>query len=235
MVTSKFKIENKKIKRIDEVPIVGDLNVDTFSFEFDSEWEGLTKTILFIKDDKKHLDNLIDDEIVLPNMVYGAGDLLFGLYGKQGNQVICSTPLYSITVLQSAYSESDNPDNLPDETTWDRYTQIMLSLVAEGQLTLAECNQVLESMRDYYENTKAEIEEIRDATEGYKNDAQEILQDVEDVKQDIIDMGASRTFATFYLDAKTGKLYVVNAESLGNMGFFIQDGKLYVSMKTEVE
>lgn len=235
MVTSKFKIENREIEFLETVSMAGNANVDTFLFEFDAEWEGLTKTLVLTNNAQPVLVNLIEDEAVIPASVYHDGLLTFGVYGRNENdEVVLSSLMYTMEIYDGAYNMSGNPSNLPDKTTWDRYTDIMLGLVAQGQLTLEECQNVLSSMQSYYADAKQEIEGIRDTTEGYKNDAQQILENVEDVKQDIIDMGSSRTFATFYLDAKTGKLYVVNAESLGNMGFFLRDGKLYVSMKTEI-
>lgn len=232
-----YKVENRRIAYIgnEEVSIVGDSNVDTFAFTFDSEWEGLTKTLVLINGTQKELVNLINDEGVIPSSIYHNGVLVFGVYGRNNqNEVVLSSVMSTITIRDGAYNMSDNPTNLPDKSTWDRYTDIMLGLVGQGEITLENCQALFLEMKAYYDDAIVAMTQYKNDTEGFKNDAQDILENVQDVKQDIIDMGSSRTFATFYLDAKTGKLYVVNAESLGNMGFFLRDGKLYVSMKTEI-
>ena len=44
-------------------------------------------------------------------------------------------------------------------------------------------------------------------------------------------MASALKFATFDVDPKTGELYVNSAESLGNMGFSVEnDGALYVQI-----
>ena len=235
MRQSKFKIENREIDFIETVSMAGNANVDTFLFEFDNEWEGLTKTLVLQNGSQPVLVNLINDEAIIPASVYHDGILTFGVYGRNENdEIVLSSLMYTLEISDGAYNYSGNPSNLPDKSTWDQYTDIMLGLVGQGEITLENCQSVLSDMQTYCIDKKAEMEGIRDTTEGYKNDAQDILEDVQDIKQDIIDMGSSRTFATFYLDATTGDLYVINSESLGNMGFFVQDGDLYVNINSEV-
>ena len=235
MRETSFKIENREIEYIEVSILSGNANVDTFSFTFDSEWEGLTKTLVLQNNGQPYLANLIEDKAVIPAGVYHDGFMSFGVYGRnQEDEVVLSSLMYTLEIHDGAYVYSGNPQNLPDKSTWDEYTDIMLGLVAQGQLTLENCQQVLSDMQSYYTDAKEEITGIKNDTKDYRDEAQDILADCEDVKQDIIDMGSARTFATFYLDPKTGHLYVVNAESLGNMNFYLENKHLFVKIKTEV-
>ena len=238
MQTSKYLVTNRGIEFIEQVPVVGDVNVDTFLFDFDSEWDGFEKTLVLNIDGTTYADHLdSEDKVVLRNEVYNASEVTFGLFGTKGtgqNQAILSTPMKFLETIPSTFGQIRNIENLPDRDTWNLYTQEMLALVARGEATLEDIAGLISEFHTYCENFITQINEIKSDTKDYKDEASAILENVQEVKQDIIDMGSSRTFATFYLDAKTGGLYVVNAESLGNMGFFLKDGGLYVQMSTEI-
>ena len=178
MYNSKFSIINRKIDFIETVPMAGNSNVDTFTFEFDSEWDGLTKTLVLINGTQPALANLIDDSANIPSSIYHDGILTFGVYGRNNeDEVVLSSLMYSMPIENGAYNLSGNPSNLPDKTTWDEYTDIMLALVAQGRITLEECQQVL-----------ASTESARDLAQGYMNDAKGYKEDTEGLKQDVIDI-----------------------------------------------
>lgn len=227
MITTNFVVKKRKISQINSIPFTGEYNIDTFKFEFDEEWEGLDKTLVIVTDETYNVA-LLNDECVVPMEFYDKkGEVKIGLFGSSGNEKILATGWCSIYPEDDAYKRGQEPSNLPTPTQWDLYVAEINRLLEACQASQEQCEDIAEQLARDYQDYLDELTEIRD-------EASEILDNVEQVRQDIIDMGATRMFATFYLDASTGRLYVVGAESLGNMNFFIQDSKLYVNIITEV-
>ena len=235
MITTNFLVKKRKISQLDSVPYTGEYNIDTFHFEFDEEWNGLDKTLVIVTDNKRYNVPLLHDECVIPYEFYTyKGNVLIGLFGTyEGQYQTLATGWLPIYIEDDSYS-SVEPENLPTPTQWDLYVTEINRLLGLCEESEENCQAILEQLQNDYNTYIEEFNQIKNDTEEYKNQTEQILQDVEDVKQDIIDMGASRTFATFYLDAQTGDLYVIDASSLGNMGFYVQDGDLYVNINSEV-
>lgn len=157
MKTSRYRIareadsQNPIIKYIEQVPIVGDVNVDTFLFEFDSEWEGFEKTLVLNIDGKCYADHIdSNNEVILRKEVYNAEEVTFGVYGIKGtgqNKSILSTPTVYMETLPSTWGQIGDIEDLPDRDTWNLYTQEMLALVAEGKLSAQECETILQDIR----------------------------------------------------------------------------------------
>ena len=233
MITTNFLVKKRKISQLDSIPYTGEFNIDKFKFQFDEEWTGLNKTLVIVADNTYNVA-LLNDECLVPQEFYDKkGNIMIGVFGSNDNQKILATGWLPIYVEDDSYT-GEEPSNLPTPTQWDLYISEINRLLSACEATVVECNDILLQLQNDYSTYLEEFNQIKSDTESYKNEASGILANVEQVKQDIIDMGSSRTFATFYLDAKTGGLYVVNAESLGNMGFFLKDGGLYVQMSTEI-
>jgi len=236
MITTNLEVKKRKISVLEnQIPYTGEYNIDSFHFTFDDEWNGLDKTLVIIADNQRYNVALLNDMCVIPYQFYDyKGNVLIGLFGTDGTNQTLATGWLPLYIEDDAYARGVEPENLPTQTQWDLFITEINGLLEQCQATKQQCQDILDQMGRDYITYIGELNQIKEDTKGYKNQAQEILEDVEDIKQDIIDMGSARTFATFYLDAVTGDLYVINAESLGNMGFFVQDGDLYVNINSEV-
>jgi len=213
MQTSKFKVENRKIEELEVVPIIGNVHVDTFSFEFDAEWDGFTKMLALCIDGDWYEDILDDnDEVEVRKEAYDAIEVTFGIYGIKGEETL-STSISWLHTKSSTFGKIGDVKNLPDKETWNLYTREMLALVAEGKLTLRECNNILDNIQEY-----------KTETEQFKNDAQAI-------RDDVFNMARAFIYPTFEVDPVIGHLYLNSTDNLENMGFSISDnGHLVLEM-----
>jgi len=235
MLITNFRVEKRKISLIDNpVPFTGEYNIDTFKFEFDEEWEGLNKTLVIVSDNTYNV-SLLNDQCLIPMEFYNKkGSISIGVFGTIGNGKILATGMYPIYIEEDAYKRGQEPANLPTQTQWDLYITEINGLLVQCQATKRQCDEVLAQLTRDYNAYILEFNQIKQDTKDYRDETSTIYAQVEQVKQDIIDMGSARTFATFYVDPQTGELYVVNAESLGNMGFYVHDYNLWVQINTEV-
>ncbi len=124
MKTTNFKVKDRQIERLNYEPvIVGYQNVDTFHFDFDEEWEGLDKTLVFRVKDKKYRIALTNDEVVLPKQIYPCegGFVDFGIYGKK-EETVLTTSLSRIYIQEGVY-EDEEIEELPIGSEDDIYIE----------------------------------------------------------------------------------------------------------------
>ena len=106
----------------------GDENLDKVHFEFDSSWDGYTKTAVFEAGDVYH--KLLDDagECFVPNEVLkDAGSFRIGVFGISGN-VVKTSQIYRCDIGAGARTTSTA---VPDPTP-DIYAQI-IALIDAGK------------------------------------------------------------------------------------------------------
>ncbi len=107
----------------------GDENLDKVHFEFDSSWDGYTKTAVFEAGDVYH--KLLDDagECFIPNEVLkDAGSFRIGVFGISGN-VVKTSQIYRCDIGAGARTTSTA---VPDPTP-DIYAQI-IALIDAGKV-----------------------------------------------------------------------------------------------------
>lgn len=76
-----FFVKNKRIARKGLEPLVGDTaGYYTFSVEFDPEWDGLTKVVVFRNGDQT-AQLIYTGQSPLPAQVSGRGDLYVACHG----------------------------------------------------------------------------------------------------------------------------------------------------------
>ena len=129
MQTSKFKVENRNIKPITEVKLIGMAGQDKFNVEFiDSEWTGLHKTMKLIRSDGEivHIAADMNEEFVLTQKCYKEGTAKLGFFGTASEDdpeemKIASTDYIPIYFSPHAYvaGEEGIPSNQPTPTQWD--------------------------------------------------------------------------------------------------------------------
>ena len=169
MKTTNFKIEERKLNKLNSVPYMGELNVDTFHFEFDDEWAGLEKTLVIIAEDKTYNVALLNDEAVLPTEAYiDNKSISIGVFGKKDNTIL-STNLIDIWITKGAYAEGQEPSNLPTPTQWDLYIAEINRLLDEANASKEECERILEEMTEL----KEKVEKAEQGVDAFNKNATE--------------------------------------------------------------
>ncbi|MBO5179265.1 MAG: hypothetical protein J6B87_02840 [Clostridia bacterium] len=169
MKTTNFKIEERKLNKLNSVPYMGELNVDTFHFEFDEEWIGLEKTLVIIAEGKTYNVALLNDEAVLPTEAYiDNKSINIGVFGKKDNTIL-STNLIDIWITKGAYAEGQEPSNLPTPTQWDLYIAEINRLLDEANASKEECERILEEMTEL----KEKVEKAEQGVDAFNKNATE--------------------------------------------------------------
>lgn len=262
MKITKFEVRERKISKLNQVTYAGESNVDTFHFDFDDEWKELEKTLVIIVDGTTYNVALLNDEVVLPIEAYVDNkSITIGVFGRNGDTVLSST-LKDIWMTKGAYEIGKEPSNLPTPTQWDLYVAEINRLLNESKLTKEECERILAELKEFANQSILEIntlkeqvnqtvQEFNDNVEektiafdknseeklkNYNSVAEEKENNLNAIAEDVRDMASALTFATFDVEPTEGALYVNSAESLGNMGFSVEnDGAMYVEIpKKEV-
>lgn len=180
MKTTNFKIQERKLNKLNVVPYTGELNVDTFHFEFDEEWTGLEKTLVIIAENKTYNVALLNDEAVLPTEAYiDNKSISIGVFGKKDNTIL-STNLIDIWITKGAYAEGQEPSNLPTLTQWDLYVEEINNLLKESKANVEACNKVLlevEKLKNETQTIKEEVEKAELNIETYNKNHVEKLKE----------------------------------------------------------
>lgn len=151
MRTSNYSVFNRKISFCDVANITGNKNVDTFHFDFDSEWDVFNYKYLVLFVGTKSYIDLLDsnNNVVLRSVAYDRDDVTFGVIGKnvpieegeieEGEEIVPTSPTLSSNIvwletIPSAFGQIKTVDGLPDKTVWELYTEEMLGLLAQGQI-----------------------------------------------------------------------------------------------------
>lgn len=175
MRTSNYSVINREIKFCDVANITGNEEVDTFHFDFDSEWNVFNaKYFLLIVDGKCYIDELdSNNDVVLREVAYDNANVTFGVYGIQGKSKLSSNVVW-LETIPSAFGQIKDVEGLPDKEVWELYTEEMLALLAQGQIALEECQDVLTS-----------VQNIQTLLEQLKQDVEDDVGTVEDLKAQI--------------------------------------------------
>lgn len=149
MKTSRYSVIDREIDYIETTTITGNENVDTFQFEFDSEWDSFGhKFFLLNVDGTCYIDELNENnEVVLRSIAYDNDNVTFGVYGINGSSKLSSNIVW-LETTPSAFGQIKDVDNIPDKDVWVEYTQEMLGLLAQGQITLEDCQSILTQIQE---------------------------------------------------------------------------------------
>ena len=179
--TSFFKVENRKITKINDVNYTSLQEVDKFHFFFDDEWEGLDKVIKICVKDNIYEYPLLKDEVIIPPEAYVPGIISIGINGVKDSRVL-ATGLTTITIGESAYSD-ELPSNMPTPTQWDLYIAELNNLLRDANTVKEECEDLLAEVVRYRDESIANIEIV----EELKNQTQAIKEQVDAQKEAIDD------------------------------------------------
>lgn len=119
MAQLQFTVKNQTIKRIDEFTVIaGSIDYLYASFSFETEeWEGFTKTALFIKGDKAYSVLIGDNgECLVPwEVLTGKGFVRVSVFGGQ----LITTNLVEIFVAPTGYTEETENTKEPTPSVYD--------------------------------------------------------------------------------------------------------------------
>lgn len=176
MRQSIYQIENRRISFCDVANITGNENVDTFHFDFDSEWDVFNDKYLVLNvDGKSYIDKLdSNNNVVLRSVAYDNDNVTFGVYGIHENAKL-STNIVWLETIPSIFGQIKEVDGVPSKTVWELYTEEMLALLAQGQITLEQCQNVLSDVQD----VKALIEQLKRDVEQDKVDVTLLKSQIE--------------------------------------------------------
>jgi len=185
-----YNINDRRINWAEGTNITGNENVDKFHFEFDSEWDAFNaKFFVLIVEGTSYIDQLDNENsVILRDVVYDKENVEFGVYGiDTTNNAKLSTNIIGIETTESIWGKIRDISDLPSKTQWEIYTEEMLGLLAQGAITLEECQQALadaRSARDTAEGYKNTTKGYMDTAEGYKNTAKGYMDTTEGFKND---------------------------------------------------
>lgn len=158
MKITKFEIKNRMIEKIDFETYTGELNVDTFHFDFDEEWTGLDKTLVIIAEDKTYNVALLNDEAIIPSEAYVNNKAItLGVFGQKENTILSSS-LTELWMTKGAYQEGENPSNLPTPTQWDLYISEINRLLEEGEENKNDIEKLAKELEDKVLDVETKLE-----------------------------------------------------------------------------
>lgn len=142
MSTIKLKIQGQVIQLIDKPAIYsGDINVDTVSFDFSSDWIGFTKTAVFFKTADDPYQQILsgDDDCYIPHEVVDVeGKIHLGVFGVKDDKVI-TTEVITYEIGQGIL-KIGTPSQ-PSDELWQQVLSIVQGL--------------RDDVKKYYEELKA--------------------------------------------------------------------------------
>lgn len=144
----KFKIIDRHIKLCDECTTIGDNSDYIAEFDFDEEWNGVTKTARFIKCNGEHVDQLIEDnKCDVPEEVLKRGYIKVGVYSSRMTTTYCE-----VYVKESIKEKTGNVI----EPTPNVYEQLTKHLDELYQLMPNEVERYLADHKDELKGEKGE-------------------------------------------------------------------------------
>ncbi len=177
-------------------------------FEFDSSWEGLTKTAVF-KNSEKTISVLLDKEnsCIIPHEVLTLSEMLYaGVYGVGSGTVVLPTVWCALGYIRKGTVKGDNAT----DPTPSIYNQLVES--AQGA-------------------AKEAVEAAKKSEEAV-NAAEKSLQLAEEIKQAAAngEFDGNLLYATFKVDPESGILFMYYSDEYGGPDFKLNDGYLEVNI-----
>lgn len=231
----------------------------TLELEFEEELENqyTNKRIVFITPDGNLWDYIQDNKYIIKNSITKYQELEAYIWLTDTNKKDFRTRNFTLNF----YCNKNADDLQPTEEELDGFNTLIttLNLKIEEVKQLEE--NLIELDKTLQENEEARNQKVDEAikniadltdeynknaenktsdfnlnaiqkTEDFNDNAKEKTDSLNNIADDIRDMANSLVFATFDIDVDTGELYVNTADSLGNMGFEVNDeGDLLVEIK----
>ena len=226
-------------------------------FEEELEKQYTNKRIVFITPNGNLWDYIQDNKYIIKNGITKYEEVEAYIWLTDDNKKDFRTRNFTLNF----YCNENADDLQPSEEEIDGFNTLITTLnlkieevkqLEENLIELDKTLQENEKARD--EKVNKAIENISDLTEEYNinaenktsdfnlnaiqkteefnTNAKEKTDSLNNIADDIKDMANALFFATFDIDVDTGELYVNTADSLGNMGFEVNDeGDLLVEIK----
>lgn len=224
-------VVRKQSLRVNDIVSLKTGNVETYTLNlnFGEEYDDLAKVIVYITDKYTINQDVVNEatiNIPAEALEHPTKEFAIGVFGYRVNEngeIVekrYSTNLVGIPVVEGSYNgKSPTP---PSPSAWERYIAEMRKIYNETK-----------GIKDDTEVIKDETEVIKDETEAIKQDVISLRDETEAIKETARDFVSAVTFTELEV---TDDMYLVvcNAESLGNMGFEINDnGELEVGIECQ--
>jgi len=231
MKQTTYSVRDRRINWVDVTNITGVENVDKFHFEFDSEWDEFEgKFFVLIVDGTSYINQLDENnDVILRNIVYEKQNVTFGVYGiDTENGAKLASNIVAIETTPSIWGQIRDISDLPSKTQWEVYTEEMLGLLAEGDITLEQCQQALsdtQSARDLTQGYKETTEGYKNTTKGYMDTTEGYKNDTAGLKQDVVNIvnafdGHASQKTTDFNNNATQKTNAFNSNATSKTGDF---------------
>lgn len=148
-------VENRNVK-IQDISVIGDNADYVIKFQFDEEWDGVTKTARFERRNGKYADVvLVEDSCEIPVQILKSDYIKIGVYSEK----MTTTPT-EINVIASVKDRS----GIPEKPHYDVYAQLLEKidkLKGSGMDEEALKEIVSEETRKYIDENGIEIDTSR--------------------------------------------------------------------------
>ena len=237
MYTLKLKVQNKELKIISEDDkkesfIKGSFNIDKLEFDFSEEWDKLSKKVIYKAGDKSYAEAVIDNTAIVPAEVYTSAGFVeisvVGFANENGKDTIVLPTNTIRKIVYDTNSNGEEPSNLPDESTWDKYQKKIEDLAEEAKKAEANAKTSAEAA----ENVKNEVEKdvagfdknVEEKTSEFNKNAEEKTTEFDkNTEQLYKDLEALESLAPLSTEAGT-TINIDNAKAYKMMGETV-DGK----------
>lgn len=165
-------VENRNVK-IQDISVIGDNADYVIKFQFDEEWDGVTKTARFERRNGKYADVvLVEDSCEIPVQILKSDYIKIGVYSEK----MTTTPT-EINVIASVKDRS----GIPEKPHYDVYAQLLEKidkLKGSGMDEEALKEIVSEETRKYIEENGIEVDtsSVNEMVETYIEEHKEELK-----------------------------------------------------------
>lgn len=206
-------VENRNVK-IQDISVIGDNADYVIKFQFDEEWDGVTKTARFERRNGKYADVvLIEDSCEIPVQILKSDYIKIGVYSEK----MTTTPT-EINVIASVKDRS----GIPEKPHYDVYAQLLEKIdKLKGYAGNVTDEQIREIVNDYMEEnpgmSENKLQEVKnllnEKISENKTGIAELNTELEKVKEKVgqaIANTIDTPFETAYWkDSETQKIYLV--------------------------
>lgn len=144
--------------------VSGGVNCYTCRFDFDSKWDGLTKFVVFAKDEEVCTVYLDENRCTIPaRFLDMPSTVTVGVYGTRlgGEPYRISTNLSHIVIKEGAYREGTAPE-APEADMWEVFfaeAEKRIRDMAEIEIAnIKDCTQ--DAIKEYFGDIESILDEI---------------------------------------------------------------------------
>ena len=212
----KLKVEGQYLNIKERMVLASDSqDYVSATFEFDDDWNGLTKTAVFYQNaDTVYHAILVDDSCIVPYEALAEKEQLYiGVFGVEGTKRI-TTNFVNVFVHQGSYGDGLTPEE-PSEDIYAQIVAIMEQQSIDAQTTF-QYQETTKGYRDETLGLKTDVENTRDAFDVNATNKTNTFNDNATSKTNAFDTNATNKITTFN-DNATSKTNSFNSNYDGKI------------------